>query len=152
MKKITLFFLAVSMALAISSCKKDDDNNSTPANNNNSGGGSNLTKTEMLTAKKWKVVGLTVGGSDFYALFDDCDKDDTHEFKTDGTYINDEGATKCDPMDDQIISTDTWKFTDNETKIEYDGGTATIKELTETKMVLEGDFLGSPAVSTFSNQ
>lgn len=152
MRKLITLFLAVSMALAISSCKKDDDNNSTPANNNNSGGGSTPTKTEMLTAKKWKVVGLTVGGQDFYAQMDACDKDDTYEYKTDGTYIEDEGATKCDPGDPQEITKDTWKFTDNETKIVADGITATIKEMTATKMVLEADFLGSPAVTTFSNQ
>lgn len=150
MKKITILFLALSMAFTVTSCNKDDDDNSTPSNNNP--GGSNLTKTEMLTAKKWKMTALTVDGQDFYALMDDCDKDDTHEFKTDGSYTYDEGATKCDPMDDQIISQSTWKFTDNETKIEYDGEEATITELTETKMVLEGDFLGSKAVTTFSNQ
>jgi hypothetical protein len=150
MRKLTLLFLAISMAAFVSSCKKEES--STPANNNNTGGGSNLTKTEMLTAKKWKLVGLTVGGADFYSQFDDCDKDDTFEYKTDGTYIEDEGATKCDPSDPQVITTATWKFTDNETKLEADGVTATIKELTATKMVLEGDFLGSPAVSTFSNQ
>ncbi len=148
MRKLTLLFLAFSMAALISSCKKDDDN--TPAPTNNSGG-NNLTKTEMLTAKKWKITALTVGGQDFFTLFDDCDKDDTHEFKTDGTYINDEGATKCDPSDPQTISTSNWKFIDNETKIEFDGEVGTIKELTSSKMVIEGDFGGQVAVTTFTN-
>lgn len=147
MKKITLFVLVAVMATLVSSCKKDDDNNS-----NNPSGGSSATKTEMITAKSWKVTGLTVGGQDFYSQMDACDKDDLHTFKTDNTYIYDEGASKCDPSDPQVISTGTWKFTENETKIEYDGETATIKELTSTKMVLEGDFLGSTAVTTFTAQ
>lgn len=149
MKKITLLFLAFSMAALISSCKKDDDNTSTPS----TGGGSTAaTKTEMLTAKNWKITAGTLGGQDIFSSSDECDKDDLHIFKTDGTYVNDEGATKCDPTDDQIIVTSTWKLIDNETKIEFDGETGTIKELTSTKMVLEADFNGTPAVTTFTAQ
>ena len=134
--------LAASM-LAVS-CKKDDNNN-----NNN---GPQMTKKEMLTAKSWKATGMTIGGSDFWPLVDACERDDLYTFKTDGTYIEDEGATKCDPADPQVITTSTWAFIQNDTKIVYDGDTATIKELTPSKMVLESDFGGNAAVGTFTAQ
>ncbi len=147
MKKVTLLFLAFAMAAIISSCKKDDDNTSTP-----SGGGASATKTEIITAKTWKITAATIGGQDVFSQQDECDKDDLHIFKIDGTYIYDEGATKCDTADDQIISTSTWKFLENETKIEFDGDVATIKEMTSTTIRIEGTFLGTPATNTFTAQ
>lgn len=143
MKTITLLVFAAAM-VAISSCKKDDNNSSTPSNN--------ATKKELLTAKKWKGTGLTLGGADVWAQLDDCDKDDIHTFQANGVYIEDEGATKCGPSDPQVITTSTWAFIENDTKLVYDGDTAKINELSSTKLVLQGDFLGAAAIATFSAQ
>lgn len=145
MKKITLLFVAVSL-IAVSACKKEDDKTTTPTP------GPTLTKTQMLTAKNWKLTGATSGGVDYYPIIDPCDKDDLFIFKTDGTSIVDAGATKCDPTDPQIISTGTWTFIDNETKIYFDGDTGTLAELTSTKMVVKGDYLGDEVVSTYTAQ
>lgn len=148
MKKIATLFLAVSMALAVSSCKKDDDNNSTPANNT---GGSNLTKTEILTGRTWKITELTVDGqSQVGTLVTACDLDDIYQFKANGEFIVDEGATKCDPTDPQIETQSTWKFLDNETKLEADGEVATITELTTTKLVTEGTLGTAKVVLTYA--
>lgn len=143
MKTTTLLVLVAAM-VAISSCKKDEDNSSTPSNN--------ASKKELLTAKKWKATGLTLGGTDFWSQIDACEKDNINTFKTDGVYIQDEGATKCDPSDPQIITTSTWTFIDNDTKLVYDGDTAKINELSASKMVLQSDFLGTSAVATFAAQ
>ncbi len=143
MKTTTLVVLAAAM-VAISSCKKDENNTSNPSNN--------ASKKELLTAKKWKATGLTLGGTDFWPQIEDCDKDNINTFKTDGVYIEDEGATKCDPSDPQIITTSTWVFIENDTKLVYDGDTAKINELSTSKMVLQMDFLGSSAIATFAAQ
>jgi hypothetical protein len=145
MKKITLLFLAFSMAAFVSSCKKDDDNTSTPTNT----GGNGPTKTEILSGRTWKITGATLDGQSIFDIFDDCDKDNIYQWKTNGDYVVDEGATKCDPNDPQIETQDKWKFTDNETKLEFDGEVSEIKELTVTKLVLEGDFQGKKATNTF---
>lgn len=147
MKKISTLLLALTMAFTISSCSNDDDDNSTPANNNP--GNNSPTKTEILTGRTWKITGATIDGQDIFGIFDDCDKDNIYQWKTNGDYVVDEGATKCDPSDPQIETQSTWKFTDNETKIEYDGDSYTIKELTVTKLVLEGMVQNQPATSTF---
>lgn len=143
MKTTTLLVLVAAM-VAISSCKKDEDNSSTPSNN--------ASKKELLTAKKWKATGLTLGGADFWSQIEDCEKDNINTFKTDGLYIQDEGATKCDPSDPQVITTSTWTFIDNDTKLVYDGDTAKINELSASKMVLQSDFFGTSAVATFAAQ
>jgi len=148
MKKLTLYFLAAAL-VTVASCKKDDDNNN---NNGNNNPGPQLTKKEMLTAKPWKATGLTVGGADFWSLVDACERDNIFTFKTDGVYIEDEGATKCDSGDPQVVVTSTWSFIDNETKLIYDGDTATIKQLTSTTLVLETDLQGNTAQATFAAQ
>jgi hypothetical protein len=144
MKKTLI--LAVTVAMAFVSCKKDDDNNS-----NNGNPSPTQTKTQLISAKSWKGVSLTVGGADFWSQLDDCDKDDIYIFKADGVYVADAGATKCDPGDPQQY-TDTWKFIENETKLVYDGDTTIIKELTSSKMVLQGDYGGITAEATFQAQ
>lgn len=147
MKKISSLFIATLMAFTISSCSSDDDDNATPTNNNS--GNNSPTKTEILTGRTWKIVGATLDGQNIFDIFDDCDKDNIYQWKTNGDYVVDEGVTKCDPTDPQIETQDKWKFTDNETKLEFDGEVSEIKELTITKLVIEGDFQGKKATNTF---
>jgi hypothetical protein len=133
---------ALITTLAFSSCKKDDNNN----NNNPSPA---QTKTELISAKKWTPAAITIDGSDAWGLVDDCSKDDFTLYKADGTYIEDDGATKCDPADDQQYIS-TWKFIENETKIVTDSDTAKITELTATKLVLTVSAQGATIVATFT--
>ena len=138
MKKITLLFIIASL-ISVSACKKDEDNNSTPQK----------TKSELLSAKPWKITALTVspainaGGTmitDIYAQMQACDKDDIYSFKSDKTYMQEEGATKCDPNDPQVSEAGTWTFSSDEKQIVQTSNGSTessaLVELTETKLVI----------------
>jgi hypothetical protein len=143
MKKIALMIAALSF-LTVSSCKKEDEKKTTtPAKS----------KTELLTAKAWKTTAMTInpgiaiipGGpviTDLFAFFDPCEKDDTEKFNTGGTGVSDEGATKCDPTDPQT-SNFTWSFSNNETKIVWDGELSDIMQLDETSAKFSQQFDGT---------
>jgi hypothetical protein len=103
-------------AAVITGCKKDDSK------------ASNKTKTELLTTGSWKQTSIYFSPAvdwdgdghtenEVLNLYSPCDRDDLMIFKTNGTVVSDEGASKCDPSDPQIIETTSWKFSDNETKI-----------------------------------
>ena len=90
------------------------------------------TKTELLTAGPWIGSGLTANPgidpfgtgtpiTDLWAspLVSACSKDDFTTYKVDGTYVTDDGATKCDPADPQTTS-GTWSFASNETQLVMD--------------------------------
>ncbi len=107
-------------AFIISGCKKDkkeETSNPTPA----------LTKSQMLTAKPWKLTALTVnpgmdiGGTiftDLYAVFfPPCQQDDLYKFSSNNSYSFEEGASVCNVGDPQVYDTGTWTFINNETKI-----------------------------------
>lgn len=112
--------LPLFMFLAVVSCKKDDEQ----------------TTAELLThSDGWILVAATVSPpivdpttgisfTDIYATMDDCEKDDIVFLKSDGTYIQDEGAAKCDPSEPQT-TTGTWS-------LDADGKTLTIDTETYT--------------------
>lgn len=90
MKKSFLILLTLSTAL--SSCKKDP------------------TVSEMLTEDDWQMTTLTINPAiivdnvaitDYYSQLYDYDKDNILRFRTDGTFISDEGALKENPNDPQ---------------------------------------------------
>ncbi|MBV4357076.1 lipocalin family protein [Pinibacter aurantiacus] len=112
-KKAAMFILSVAV---MAGCKKDDNKNSSKS------------KTELLTSGSWKqtsiyftpAVDWDLDGhteNEVINLYPPCSKDDLLTFKTNGTAVSDEGASKCDPSDPQVIETTNWKFSDNETKI-----------------------------------
>ena len=128
MKTIIFKLLPLMVVLAMASCKKDDP-----------------TTTELLIdADGWILVSMTVDPpivdpitgtsiTDFYAQMDACDKDDITIFQDNGTYIIDEGATKCDPNDPQT-ETGTWVLSADEKTITIDGESWTIESLTKNSM------------------
>ncbi|MCF8459064.1 MAG: lipocalin family protein [Bacteroidales bacterium] len=106
----TLILIAIAGSfLIVSSCKKDDDD---PVN-----------KKATLTANSWKLSAMTVDpafpfiGSNIYLWLEDCSKDDLMTFNENGTYTNDEGATKCDDADPQIVEQGSWAFNTDETQL-----------------------------------
>lgn len=107
-----LLLAAVLVVLRSSSCKKDDD--PTPAK----------TKTQLLTQANWKLVKAeirsspTAAWSDYTAFLSACEKDNLTVFRANLTYENNEGATKCNPTDPQIVDSGTWAFLNNETQIQ----------------------------------
>lgn len=107
------------LALTFTSCKKDEET-PTPA--------PAPTKTQLLTAKSWKMTSMKVGTMDYIGFLPACQKDDFLTFKTNFTVIDDEGATKCDPADPQT-ETSGWSFINNETAI--------VSESTDTLKIIK---------------
>ena len=85
-------------------------------------------------------VGTTPSGTyDDFANMDACDKDDKYIFNTDGTWVVDEGGSKCDPTDPQSTSGTYTIMNDNELTIydQNDTMKMTITTLTSSLLVLE---------------
>ena len=107
------------------SCKKKNDQKS---------------KTTLLTQKPWVYTKVeekinTSAWVDDFPTWANCEKDDQIIFRTNNTYEQNEGATKCDPSDPQIIDSGAWAFTNNETKITiYDE--LTIDQLDENTLIV----------------
>ncbi|CAN5388917.1 hypothetical protein BH11BAC2_BH11BAC2_03280 [soil metagenome] len=115
-----ILFLFVASAL-FSACKKD----------------SAQSNTDKLSGKDWKVTAETISPAidlfgtgtlvtDLYnqpLVFPDCSKDDFTNFKSAGTYLTDEGATKCDAADPQTIA-GTWTWNSDETVLTMTDNTA----------------------------
>ena len=130
MKIFSRSVLVLMMIVLMISCKKDDPS-----------------KTELLTGKNWITTGMTIDPpidlfgiqiSDIYSLMDECSKDNYYRFETDGTWVVDDGATKCDSADVQTI-TGIWFFSSDETEItcivEGDTVTQTIDQISDSKIV-----------------
>lgn len=129
MKSYLILATITALTVSLASCTKSDDKTTTPAN-------TAPTKTELLTAKGWKITGATANGVDAFANYDACERDNTLTFKTNFTAITDEGATKCDPTDPQTI-TETWSFASNEAKVILGGVEATLLTLNSTTLKIE---------------
>jgi hypothetical protein len=109
MNKFSTYLLATVVGLAsLNSCKKDDATTPTPA----------LSKTDMLTAKSWKITDVKVSGVSVYnsILFESCSKDDLTKLSAAKVATFDEGSTKCDPSSAQS-RTGSWELTTNDTKL-----------------------------------
>jgi hypothetical protein len=71
--------------------------------------------TQLLAIPNgWKISAVTVspalgGVTDYLKILPACSKDNLTFFKKDGSYKIDEGSTKCDPADPQIIE-GAWSF------------------------------------------
>jgi hypothetical protein len=131
MKKLSLLFLA---ALALGSCKKNDDNSPAAPS-----------KTDLLTAKKWRVATatVTVAGLPLPGVVQPCSLDDFLKFNVDKTLLHDAGATKCGPTDPQS-ETGKWDMPSDakltitlpaSSSLPVDGN-LDVKELTATDMHL----------------
>jgi hypothetical protein len=106
MRKLLIGFCALTLTIALSNCSKDGS--SGPAS-----------KTELITKQAWKIdksgIDLDKNGAiDTEDTWDACELDNTFLFKTDGSGVFDEGATKCADLDPQTSSF-TWLFKTNET-------------------------------------
>jgi hypothetical protein len=99
---ILIFFLIIN------SCEKDKD----------------LTKSEMLTQKAWLMKSGSVNPpinngnaiiSDIFNSLPDCSQDDLLIFKSNGSYTQEEGKTKCEPTDLTVYDMGSWSFNYDET-------------------------------------
>jgi hypothetical protein len=81
-------------------------------------------KTTLIGKQPWllraySVVRISDGFTqDAFAPMSACYKDDHYVFMTNNTYQGNAGATKCDPSDPQVFQTGTWRFINDEAKLE----------------------------------
>ena len=148
MKNVIQLLSIATLVFTLFACKKD----TVPP-----------TKTELLTAHAWKITAAegTINGvkRDLFTTAPACEKDDIETFKTDKTYIGDQGATKCDPTDPQTEQ-GKWAFSTNETKLDItviDSGssftiTYDVLELTADKMVLKFTAGTNSGTTTFGKK
>ncbi|MCB0488751.1 MAG: lipocalin family protein [Cyclobacteriaceae bacterium] len=131
MKHINYLFLSATLlgVTLLSSCSKDDE--------------PNLSRTELLTQKPWKLTQTAIVGFGGEPP-ESTAADDIYTFSADGAYTFDEGASKEDAGDPQTI-TGTWEFLEDETKIRisYSGITLTqdIIELSTSTLKVRFNFL-----------
>lgn len=115
-----------------------------------------LTKTELLS-RTWRQTDIlaSLGGgaqsSVFNTVLTPCQQDNLWKFNSNGTYTVLEGATKCPNSTSDVVSTGTWAFLENETKLTFTDATNgtqtfTISELTAASMKLSGTatYQGTP--------
>lgn len=151
MKTLSAYTLAIAMATLTVGCKKDSPPTPTPA----------PTKTELLTAKNWKMTDFKINGQSVFntGIVDDCEKDDLTKFNANKSTTFDEGTLKCDPAAPQT-HTGSWEFTTNETKLKVtDPGIGTLEGTvgtlnSTTLTVSEPNYNGSGLVAetTFTAQ
>jgi len=115
-KYISYAFLAGLVMFA--ACSKEND----PAP---------LTPEQLIvTPKGWVITAITVNPAvripdllpitDVFASQEPCEKDNITLFTADSKYKVDEGASKCDPSDTQILDQGTWSFNPAKTIITLD--------------------------------
>ncbi len=149
-KRFVLHALTVTAAagsLLLTSCNKDKDDPKPK------------TKTELLTAKSWRVtadVTTTTGITGIptsvnnYVTYAACEKDDFYKFEANKVFKVDEGATKCDPTDPQT-EIGAWDLNSDQSKIMLSspelGGISLpfeIVELTETTLKVKASIPATP--------
>lgn len=115
-QKFALLFLSIGVVTLVSF--GDDDSNDTPAK-------VPATNTEKITEKNFIVSDFLITiDSDTAFTFSDlepCTKDDFIRFEKDGTVVDDQDDTKCDPADSQTESF-LWSFLTNETELQLNFG------------------------------
>lgn len=136
MKYSVLLFSLVAL-LTFTGCQKDDP----PAP---------LTKTDLIS-RNWKITAASgtfppLPAVDLLAQLPACEKDNIIKIQSNGTYTEDEGATKCNASDPQVASSGNWSFTNNETKLNILGETFDIITLTATSLVLKQDVAASGGI------
>ena len=146
MKK-TFSTLALALLLLSLGCKKDNDKQ-------------NQSRMDLITTGQWKIIALTlVPGSDIdgdgdidtdiFQDFDICEKDDYYIFHSNGIFDVDEGASKCDASDPQVVSGD-WSFANQEKEIILDGTPGTIEELSSTRLRMRFEERGETTTITMA--
>ena len=110
----------------------------------------NITKTDLIS-KAWKYKRFSaVAGAltvDVLSTMQPCELDDIYRFNSNKTYSVEEGATKCDPSDPQIIESGSWRFNTAETKLYLGTDSVEVIELTSTSLHLRFVDAGPPANS-----
>lgn len=134
------FLLFATLLVSFVSCKKE--NNTAAA-----------TRTQLLTSSPWvyESGGVDTDGNGTIDLnlsmigIPPCVTDNKGIFNTNGTGVNDEGPTKCDPTAPQTTPFN-WAFTNNESNLTISGnaflglsGSFRVRTLTSTQLTISRD-------------
>lgn len=135
----------VIMLIFIAACDKDDDK---------------TTKDYLIGKTCWSFTKVESQNQDSTwtdvtsQLFDACYLDNCINFKSDGTFIIDEGASKCKPTDPQTNNQGTWSLSPDEKElitIDQSQVTSTfhIESISATSFVGTTEVLGVKVRYTF---
>ncbi|RTQ53661.1 hypothetical protein EJV47_02690 [Hymenobacter gummosus] len=146
MKRVALI-TTLALTCVFTACKKDKEQPKTT--------------TELLTAKTWKITAKTkqvdaAAPTDEYAATGACLRDNTYKFEVGNTFVADEGAIKCLPV--QTFS-GSWSLNKNDKELTvlaldqpsgfFVSFHGTLEEISASKFVLvETDGLSSPIIVT----
>jgi hypothetical protein len=139
MKNLNSLLIILVMTLVFVGCKKDDD--AEPDN--------------LPIGRNWKITQLiftnSLGSVDQVPKFASCDVDDIYRFRDDFTYAREEGASKCDPNDPNIVEQGTWSREEN--KFVWDGDEFNIDEINKQTFKITATGSGGSSVTvTFTAQ
>ncbi|MFC5271066.1 DUF5004 domain-containing protein [Adhaeribacter terreus] len=110
-----LRLLTVACVFIFTACDNDDED-------------VNPNRTQLLTSGSWKITSSTVNPAldfngdgtietDLTQFIKACTLDDITIYRSDKTYSEEEGATKCDPADPQVFRSGTWALGNNDTEL-----------------------------------
>ncbi|HUR10904.1 MAG TPA: hypothetical protein VM012_06020 [Flavitalea sp.] len=97
-------------------------------------------KESFLTLKPWKFSKSETRTNndpwvDEAVFWPVCEKDNEIVFKKNHSYEINEGATKCDPLDEQMIDAGRWSLSSGDTKLVIDGEEVIIEILDAQQLV-----------------
>ncbi|MEI9945024.1 MAG: lipocalin family protein [Chitinophagaceae bacterium] len=134
--------LAMVFGFFISCSKKKED--TTPTN----------PKVALIIGSDWKVskYETKVNSDPFidqYPTIAACTQDDRYVFRSDKSYEYNEGPTKCNAGQPQVIYTSTWSLSADGTKITIDGAESTIELLDDNTLIISGNYYTNPDINYY---
>ncbi|HSI90463.1 MAG TPA: lipocalin family protein [Adhaeribacter sp.] len=125
------------------------------------------TRTELLTVNPWRLTTFTVEpgrdingdgvpDTNLFAFLPPCTQDDLTVFRTNNTYTEEEGPTKCDASHPDVIVNGTWAFSADESRLTMDPSnddplTVNIVELSATTLRTTSTFTDSATTYTYTS-
>lgn len=96
------------------------------------------------TSKTWVTSKMYLNGVEVTGLNDPCNRNDLTIFYRDGKVLYEEGATKCDPNDPDLIDQTRWHLSDDgRALIIGSKGNTKIVKLTPSELILEEEQEGT---------
>lgn len=139
MQHIKTLMACMAASLLLSCSKKDEDKTTpvTPSTDKLVGSWKTISDIADRPVYHWNTSELV---TDIWDRERDCRKDDLLIFKADGTYVEDEGASKCDTADEQILYGGSWKKSGSKLTVTEDGTdyAYTIDKQDDSTLVMTG--------------
>ncbi len=154
MKYVKFFTALLAISLLTTSCDSDDEGDA-PA----------PTRSEMLTARNWVITGLNVEPAldvdgdntqenNLMPYLQACTLDDFQDFNSDNSYTIEEGPSKCDPNDPQIVEAGEWLWNSDGTRLVMNANSETfeakVTSLSSAEMVWEYTLVQGGVTYTFT--